>query len=42
MTDLPEFSEWALSEADWLVLEGLETVLSVSHILTHAWTVLMR
>lgn len=32
-TDLSEFAHFKLSEYDWYVLEGLETVLSVSHLI---------
>lgn len=31
--DLADFSHWKLSELDWYILEGLETVLSVSRLL---------
>jgi len=34
---LADFSHWKLLELDWYILEGLEMVLSVSHLL-NPWT----
>jgi hypothetical protein len=34
---LAEFSNWKLTELDWDILEGLETVLSVSRLFS-SWT----
>ena len=32
-TKLPDYSHWKLSDLDWVILEGLETVLIVSHLI---------